>query len=104
MRIREKANAPSEAPQSAANEGERMYSTQDIMRRFNVSQGTVLGWIRSGELKAVNASANRGSRRPLWRVPAAALEAFEASRANLPAPEPARRRPEKPGAVIEFYK
>jgi excisionase family DNA binding protein len=62
---------------------------------------TVLGWIHSGELRAVNLSA--GGKRATWRVAAADLEAFLAARRTVtPAARPTRRA--RPVAeVTEFF-
>lgn len=78
-------------------------SVRDVCERYGVSTDTVLGWIRSGELRAVNVSRRPGSRRPRWRVSATALEAFEALRA-VAAIRPRPRRAKRPGDVIEFYR
>jgi excisionase family DNA binding protein len=45
-----------------------MYTIQDLQRRYGVTVHTVLGWIRSGELRAVNVGRRRGARKPRWRI------------------------------------
>jgi Helix-turn-helix domain len=79
-----------------------MYTVQDIQRRYSVTVHTVLGWIRSGELRAVNVGRRPGARKPRWRITQAALEAFELARTPTPAPPRARRK-KRPADVIEFY-
>ena len=49
----------------------------------SVSVNTVLGWIKSGELKATNL-ASRTSRRPRYRISPEARRDFEASRSVVP--------------------
>ena len=68
-----------------------MLTVEAIAERYTVSAGTVLGWIKTGQLKAVNVGRAPGSKRPRWRVSAAALAAFEEARTPAPAARPARR-------------
>ena len=89
----------------APNTG-RSLTVAEVAERYSVSCETVSGWIRAGELRAVNVSRSRTSRKPRWRVSPAAIEAFEASRSaapEQPAPK-SRARRKKPAGVIEFYK
>jgi excisionase family DNA binding protein len=79
-----------------------MYTVQDIQRRYSVTVHTVLGWIRSGELRAINVGRKPGARKPRWRISEAALEQFELSRTPTPPPPRARRR-KQPAEVIAFY-
>ena len=77
-------------------------SVHDLTERYGVSEGTVLQWIRSGELRAVNVSRRPGSKKPRWRITAEALATFELARTPAPAP-PRMRRRKRPAEVIEFY-
>lgn len=80
----------------------RYLSPPDVARRYGVDPGKVLGWIRRGELRAVNVVATVGSR-PRFRISPADLAAFEARRAAGPQPKVARkRRPKQPG-IEEFF-
>ena len=67
------------------------YTTADVARRYRVSEDKVRAWIRLGELRAVNTSANLCGR-PRWIVSAEALAAFEARRAGVQPAMPIRRR------------
>jgi len=81
-----------------------MYTIRDLQIRFGVSVHTVLGWVNSGELKALNVGVTLGKKKPRWRVTADALAAFEAARAPTPAtPRVAARKKKQPGDVIAFY-
>jgi len=82
-------------------EGYRMLTPPQVARRLAVKPGKVLGWIKSGELKAINV-AQRPSGRPRWRIDPADLAAFEARRSAGPTPKPVRRRRRNP-QVIEFF-
>ncbi len=83
-----------------------MHTVRDIRKRFGVAEATVLGWIKSGELKATNVGREPGKKKPRWRVSAESLAAFEALRASgSPVGAPSRKRKAKrpAGDVIEFY-
>jgi hypothetical protein len=79
-----------------------MFTVQDLQRRYGVTVHTVLGWIRSGELRAVNVGRRPGAKKPRWRITQAALEAFELSRTPTPSAPKARRKKRTEG-VIQFY-
>jgi excisionase family DNA binding protein len=80
------------------------YTVEQIAQRYGVSTATVTAWITAGELRAVNVSRSRSSRKPRYRITAAALEAFEAARAPDATPALPRVRRPKPGAgVVRFY-
>ena len=78
------------------------YAIKDLCERFAVGEHTVLGWIRRGELRAIDVSRNRGAR-PKWRITQDALDAFEQLRTPTP-PPPKMQRRKRPSAVIQFYK
>ena len=80
-----------------------MFTVQDIQRRYGVTVHTVLGWIRSGELRAVNVGRRLGAKKPRWRVSQEALDAFEQLRTPASAQPTATRR-KRPSEVIEFYR
>jgi transposase len=78
------------------------YGIKDLCERFCVGEHTVLGWIRRGELRAIDVSRKLGSR-PKWRITQEALDQFEAARTPNP-PLPRARRRKRPGEVVEFYR
>jgi len=81
-----------------------MHTVRDLMNRFAVTQGTVLGWIAGGELKAVNVGQKPGKKRPRWRISAAAIEAFEAARSTTcAAPAASRIRRQRQEDTVQFY-
>lgn len=70
-----------------------------------VKPDKVLGWIRSGSLRAVNFAA-KTSGRPRWRISPEAIREFEQVRTNLSrASLPLGRQKRKPvkADVIEFF-
>lgn len=81
---------------------DRALSVKDICQRFGVGEHTVLQWIRSGDLTAIDVSRNRGGK-PKWRITPEALAAFELSRMYSPPPKPTRRNKNQSMDVIKFY-
>ena len=79
------------------------HAVKDLCERYGVSEHTVLGWIRSGELRAVNVGRHLDTKKPRWRITQEALETFELAR-TASAPPPRTRRRKQPAGVIEFYK
>lgn len=67
------------------------YSVADLCRRFQVGADKVHGWIRRGELEAVNIATNLCGR-PQWRITPESLRLFEKRRSSAPSPKPSRRR------------
>jgi excisionase family DNA binding protein len=78
-------------------------SVRDVCKRYGVGEHTVLTWLRSGQLRAVNVSRRPDAKKPRWRITQDALEAFELARTHTP-PPPRTKRRKRPADVIEFYK
>lgn len=67
----------------------RYFTVQQAAEWLGVDDEQVLGWIHSGQLKAVNVASNPRSKRPRWRIAEADLARFLLSRqhpASLPSP------------------
>ncbi len=75
----------------------------DIARSRGVNVLKVLGWIKSGELRATNYATSQAGKLPRWRISPADLEAFDVARAAVPRPSPARRKQRARGHVVEFF-
>ena len=71
-----------------------------LAKRLGINTHKVLGWIATGQLRAIN--LGDGSR-PRWRILADDLDAFLARRAATPAAKQTRRRRKPDPAVIEFF-
>lgn len=82
---------------------ERTFSVADVSERFNVTEHTVLAWIRNGELKAVNVGRSIHAKKPRWRVCSEAIAAFEALRTCAPQHTRTGSRRRGRRDVIEFY-
>jgi hypothetical protein len=76
----------------------------DVAARYAVRPHAVLGWIRTGELVAVNVARSRSAKRPSWRIPVSSLTAFESARRSAgTVPAVRRRERQKAADVIRFY-
>ena len=81
---------------------DRALCVKEVCEHYGVGEGTVLGWIRSGQLRALNVGRRLGARKPRWKITREAVEAFELLRTHSPPPPTTRRRKSSP-EVIEFY-
>lgn len=74
----------------------------EIAKLLRVSPDKILGWIRSGRLKAVN--LGNGYCRPRYRVSRESLETFLNLRAvQPPPPHIPRRRKHVSDEIIQFF-
>jgi excisionase family DNA binding protein len=80
---------------------DRALTVAEVAEQLAVGQPTVIKWIKSGELVAVNV-ARRVGRKPRWRISAQALNDFLLCRQPIPPPPKARRR-KRDADVIQFY-
>jgi excisionase family DNA binding protein len=78
------------------------YTVAEVAERYAVTVGTVLAWVKGGELRGINVSRSARSKKPRYRVSAEALAAFESARTPTP-PAPATRRRRRDGYVPQFY-
>ena len=79
------------------------FTIRDICNRFSVNEHTVLAWIHSGELKAVNVGVAPGKKKPRWRITQQALDNFETLRGTTPPQPITRRRKRSDHGVTQFY-
>ena len=75
-------------------------SPPEVARDWGISPEKVIDWIRSGELRAMNAAARPGGR-PRYLIDVRDLEAFQLRRSVQPTPRTHRRR--APPDVIEYF-
>jgi transposase len=80
----------------------KTFGIREIRERYGVGEHTVLGWIRRGELLAIDVSRRQGGR-PKWRISEQALADFESLRTFTIA-QPKKRRRKRAVDLIEFYK
>jgi transposase len=75
-----------------------------IAKRYRVSPEKVLGWIRRGELRAINIAMNPHGKCPRWIITPESLADFEQARSSRPAPRPlSRTRRSASENVIQFF-
>lgn len=74
-----------------------------LAKLWGISPCKVVKWIRAGELRASDASTERGGR-PRYLIDVNDLCDFEARRSVSPPSAPRPRNKKTTGSVIEFYK
>jgi excisionase family DNA binding protein len=80
-----------------------MFTVKEVAERFRVGDASVLQWIHDGLIKAIQVNRKSGAKKPHWRIPQSAIDAFEAIRTPT-APAPRARRRKAHTGVVEFYK
>ena len=78
----------------------RYRTPPEVADLYAVNANKVLGWIRSGELRATNVAASLIGR-PRWRISPADLAVFEQRRSAITPPKSRPRR--KAVGVIQFF-
>ena len=73
-----------------------------LAEKWGISPEKVLGWIRSGELRAVNAASRRDGR-PRFLIDVDDIAAFEERRAVHSTPRVARKKNHPERNIIEFF-
>lgn len=81
---------------------EQSLTPPEVAKRYRVSSDKVRGWIVSGQLRAVDVSAEPGTGKPRWRIHPCDLVAFENVRTAQPPAKPTRRRRKDPN-VTEYF-
>jgi hypothetical protein len=91
---------PTETLSTPRETGQGGLSVADLCRRWKVGPDKIHGFIRSGELLAVNVASTLAGR-PRWRIMPDAVTQFEQRRSSTPLPKPPRRRRRQ--EAIDFY-
>jgi hypothetical protein len=79
---------------------DRGLTVADVARRYRVGEDKVRGWIRRGELKALN-TATVVCGKPRFVVTPEALAEFEKQRSTTPPPKTTRRS--RRSGAIDFF-
>ena len=82
---------------------DRALSPPALARILAVKPSKVLGWIDTGELRAVNIAENRTGR-PRWKILPEHLNEFLAGRSNEDAPSPRPRRRQRQTGKRVYYR
>ncbi|MGA2259562.1 MAG: helix-turn-helix domain-containing protein [Thermoguttaceae bacterium] len=77
------------------------FSPPTLAARWGLDKAKIIGWIRSGELRAINAAAKRGGR-PRYLIDVEDIQAFEQVREVLPAC-PQRRVRRNRHTIVKKY-
>jgi excisionase family DNA binding protein len=87
----------------SSDSGSTKLTQPEVAQLWGVSVGTIMTWIRNGELRAINVAKRLGGR-PRYRIDVADLTDFENRRAYQPdAPVSRRQRKRRDHDVIQFY-
>ncbi|MFV1968387.1 MAG: helix-turn-helix domain-containing protein, partial [Pirellulaceae bacterium] len=70
----------------------------ELASRWGISPEKVVAWVRSGELRAIDASTRRGGR-PRYLIDISDVEAFERRRAVAPPPPSSTRTHRKDDGI-----
>ena len=74
----------------------------ELARRWGVTSDKILAFIRSGDLRAINAASPGRTRRPRYLIDLADIEDFERRREAVPPPSKAPRGKRRE-AVGDYY-
>ena len=77
-------------------------SPPKLAKRWGIDPEKVLGWVRSGELKAFDASAVQGGR-PRYLIDEADIADFVRRRTVSATPKSVIRRPRRPTGATEYF-
>jgi Helix-turn-helix domain len=59
-----------------------------LAAEWGIEPEKIIGWIRAGELRAVNVASRADGKRARWLIDRDDIAAFEAARSSKPAPRP----------------
>jgi hypothetical protein len=76
------------------------YTVAALCRRWRIGADKLRGFIKRGELVAVNLASHL-SAKPQWRVMPEEVERFEQRRTSAPPPKPQRQRRRR--EMIDFF-
>jgi hypothetical protein len=103
----ESGSAGAEEPQEQTPESEdkapKFFTPPQLAEEFGVDADKILGWIRSGQLIAINMVTTTGGR-PRYRISAEEAQAFQKRRSSAPPPKSSpRTKTSKDDGTIKFY-
>ena len=74
-----------------------------LAKEWGISADKIVGFIKRGELKAIDVSSNRGSVRPRYLIDQKDIEAFELARAVVPPAAKTKRRRRRRDPATKGY-
>ena len=81
---------------------ERYYTPPQLAKLWGIKPGSVLGFIRSGELRAFDISSKPGVGRPRWKISLDSIIEFQNRRSLQKQSKPIRRRKRKTDDIFYF--
>jgi hypothetical protein len=81
----------------------QLFNLNEVAARYGVSRRRVQAWIDSGDLRAVDLSGQRDSRKPRLAVTEQALADFEERRSTVGTPQAGPRRRSRAAAVQDSF-
>jgi hypothetical protein len=81
----------------------RKLTPPEVAALWGVTPDKIVGFIRSGELKAINGAAAGRYRRPRYLIDVEDLANFEQRREVQPAPKQPPRRPRRERSGDDYY-
>lgn len=84
------------------SEVQKWHTPPELAKQLGIEPAKVIGWIKSGELRAVNL-ATKQSRRPRWKISPDSFEEFTRPRESKAVIKPPRRQRRQTSGVIDFY-
>ncbi len=84
----------------------KVLTPPQLAERYGVSVDKITGWIRSGELVALNLAAAADGKRPRYKITEEAVSAFEAAREVTPptAVAPRRKKTNLPAGFVRHFR
>lgn len=79
------------------------FTPPKLAKRYGVSTDKVVRWILAGELEAMNFATTTNGR-PRYKIPASAVEAFEARRQVISRPSKPRPRRSLPTGIVRHFR
>jgi excisionase family DNA binding protein len=73
----------------------RYYTVQEAAQVLSCDDETILAWIHSGQLVAIDISKRPGSKRPTWRIPETSMASLIISRRRIQPTAPAQQKPRR---------
>ncbi len=80
----------------------RKLTPPEVALEWGLDVSKVIAWIRTGELRAMNAARNVNGSKPRFLIDREALAEFERARSTGPVAKPVRAR-RSTGAVTEYF-
>lgn len=79
------------------------FTVKEVAEQYGLKIHVVLGWIKNGELAAINVGHSYKCKKPRYRIKASALQEFEHLRSTLPERRQVTTRRQIPKATKNYF-